>query len=106
MRLERRLEGRNQDLKLFESEAGQIQELRGARLHIDKPQTGHKGYLLLWEVQYTTNRDKLIRLGAGILGALAAALCPIKSQIGGALQRQRTGDDPAGVAFRRHVERG
>src|SRR5881628_2244038 len=62
------------------------QELRGAKLPIDKPQTGHKGYLLLWEVQYTTNRDKLIRLGAGILGALAAALCPIKSQIGGALQ--------------------
>jgi hypothetical protein len=59
MRLERRLEGRDQDLKLLESEAGHIQERRGARLHIDTPQTGHKGSLLLLEVQYTTNRDKL-----------------------------------------------
>jgi hypothetical protein len=55
----RRLAGRDQDLKLLESSAGQIQELRGARRHIDTPPTGHKGYLLLLEVQYTTNRDKL-----------------------------------------------
>ncbi len=59
MRVERGLEGRNQALKLLESEAGHIQGLRGARLHIDTPQTGHKGYLLFLEVQYTTNRDKL-----------------------------------------------
>ena len=45
MRVERRLEGRNQDLKLLEREAGHIQELRGASLHIDTPQTGPKGYL-------------------------------------------------------------
>jgi hypothetical protein len=37
MRLERRLEGRNQLLKLVEGQAGQIQELRGTGLHIDTP---------------------------------------------------------------------
>ena len=47
----------------------------------------------------------MLSLGDGILGALAAALRPIKRQIGGALQRQGTGGDPARVAFRRHVER-
>jgi hypothetical protein len=34
---ERSLEGRNEELKLIEHQAGQIQELRGARLYIGKP---------------------------------------------------------------------
>jgi len=37
MGVERRLEGRNEELKLVERQAGQIQELRGARLYIGKP---------------------------------------------------------------------
>ena len=37
MRLERRLEGRDQLLKLVEGQAGQIQELRGAGLHVGEP---------------------------------------------------------------------
>jgi len=48
----------------------------------------------------------MLRLGDGILGALAAALRPIKRHIGGALQCQGTGGDPAGIAFWCHVERG
>jgi hypothetical protein len=35
--LERRLEGCNEELKLVERQAGEIQELRGARLYIGKP---------------------------------------------------------------------
>jgi hypothetical protein len=53
MGLERRLEGRHQLLKLVEGQAGQIQELRGAGLHIGKPYTGHLWCLLSWEAQYT-----------------------------------------------------
>src|SRR5467141_5107865 len=45
MRLERDLEGRDQDLKLLERQAGKIQKLRRARLHIGKPYTGPSGYL-------------------------------------------------------------
>src|SRR5215475_10709430 len=53
MRLERRLKVRDQLLKLVEGQAGQIQELRGAGLHIGKPYTGHLWCLLSWEAQYT-----------------------------------------------------
>jgi hypothetical protein len=41
MGLERRLEGRDQLLKLVEGQAGAIQELRGASLQIGKAYTGH-----------------------------------------------------------------
>jgi hypothetical protein len=41
MRLERRLEGRDQGLKLLQGQAGEIQKFRGAGLHIGKPYTGH-----------------------------------------------------------------
>ena len=37
MRLESCLERRDQDLKLLQSEAGEIQELRGAEPHISEP---------------------------------------------------------------------
>ena len=37
MRLERRLKGRDHLLKLVERETGQIQELRGAILHVGAP---------------------------------------------------------------------
>ena len=37
MGLERRLEGRDQLLKLVERQAREIQELRGARLHVGEP---------------------------------------------------------------------
>jgi hypothetical protein len=37
MGVEGRLEGRNEELKLVGRQAGQIQELRGARLYIGKP---------------------------------------------------------------------
>jgi len=39
--LKRRLKGRDQLLKLVEGQAGEIQELRRARLHIGKLYTGH-----------------------------------------------------------------
>ena len=48
----------------------------------------------------------MLRWGDGILGALTAALRPIKSSMGGALQCERTGGDPARVAFRRDVACG
>src|SRR5262249_12146417 len=44
--LERRLKGRDQLLKLVERQAGEIQELCGARLQIGEPQTNHGSYLL------------------------------------------------------------
>src|SRR4030095_9575850 len=59
MRLERALKGRDEELKLVECQAGEIQKLRGARLQIDKPYTGHEWCLLPWEAQYTINRDNL-----------------------------------------------
>src|SRR6266446_1686645 len=59
MRLEGRLKGWDQLLKLVEGQAGEIQELRRARLHIGKLYTGHAWCLLLWEAQYTINRDNL-----------------------------------------------
>src|SRR5713101_2623803 len=59
MRVKRRLERRDQDLKLLESQAGEIQELRGAGLQIGEPYTGHGWCLLSWEAQYTINRDEL-----------------------------------------------
>ena len=46
MRLERRLKGWDEDLKLLEGQAGEIQKLCGAGLHIGEPYTGHKGCLL------------------------------------------------------------
>jgi len=46
----------------------------------------------------------MLRVGDGLLGAVAAALRPIKRPIGGALQRQETGSAPARVAVWRHVE--
>src|SRR4051794_2373490 len=46
MLLERRLEGRDQDLKLLQGQAGEVQELRGAGLHVSEPNTGHGSCLL------------------------------------------------------------
>src|SRR5215510_2591611 len=46
MRLERRLKGWDEELKLVERQAGEIEELRGARLHIGEPDTGHLWCLL------------------------------------------------------------
>src|SRR5690348_7006006 len=46
MLLECRLEGREQDLKLLQGQAGEIEELRGAGLHVSEPDTGHGSYLL------------------------------------------------------------
>ena len=57
--LEHGLEGRDQLLKLVERHAGQIQELRGAGLHVGESYTGHSWCLLLLETQHTINRDKL-----------------------------------------------
>ena len=48
----------------------------------------------------------MLRLGHGILGALAAALRPIKRQSGGALQRQGAGGNPARVTLWGDIERG
>jgi hypothetical protein len=62
MGLEGRLEGRHQLLKLVKGQAGEIQELHRAELHIGKPYTGHVWCLLSWEAQYTINRDNLIFL--------------------------------------------
>jgi len=45
-RVERRLEGRDQLLKLVEGQAGEIQELHWAGLQVSEPYTGH-GWCLL-----------------------------------------------------------
>src|SRR4051794_16022133 len=42
MLLERCLEGRDQDLKLLQGQAGEIEELRRAGLHVSEPNTGHR----------------------------------------------------------------
>ena len=47
MGVERRLEGRDEELKLVERQAGQIQERRGVSLHIGEPYAGHT-WCLLW----------------------------------------------------------
>src|SRR3989442_817982 len=44
--VERRLKGRDQLLKLFEGQAGAIQERCGARLQIGEPYTSHESCLL------------------------------------------------------------
>src|SRR5438876_7378901 len=59
MRVERRLKGWKELLKLVEGQTGQIEELCGAGPHVGEPYTGHTWCLLSWETQYTTNRDKL-----------------------------------------------
>src|SRR5438128_562426 len=59
MRLERGLKGRDQLLKLVERETGQIQELRGAVLHVRELYMRHTWCLLVSEAQYTINRDNL-----------------------------------------------
>src|SRR5262249_15659519 len=59
MRLERRLEGWDELLKLVKSQAGQIQKLRRAVLHVGELYMCHAWCLLLGEAQYTTNRDNL-----------------------------------------------
>ena len=64
MHLERRLEGREQLLKLVERQTRHIQALRGAGLQIGKPYTGHSGCLLSMEAQYIINRDKLTYIRA------------------------------------------
>src|SRR2546422_8125026 len=46
-------EGWNQLLKLCKGQAREIQELRGAGLHISEPYTSHTWCLLSWEAQYT-----------------------------------------------------
>ena len=51
--LERRLEGRDEELKLVERQAGEIEELCRAGLHIGELDTGHTSCLLSWEAQYT-----------------------------------------------------
>src|SRR5437764_5162399 len=59
MDVERRLEGRDQLLKLVKGHAGHIQERCGAGLHVGEPDTGHLWCLLSIETQHTINRDKL-----------------------------------------------
>jgi hypothetical protein len=59
MRLERGLKGRDEELKLVEGQAGKIEELCGAILHVSEPYMRHWWCLLLWEAQYTINRDNL-----------------------------------------------
>src|SRR5262249_19080338 len=61
MRVERRLEGREEQLKLVEGPTGEIQELHGTGLQIGELHMGHRWYLLSWEAQYTINRDNLKR---------------------------------------------
>jgi hypothetical protein len=46
MRLEYGLKGWDELLQLVERQARAIQELGGAGLHVGKPYTGHRGYLL------------------------------------------------------------
>ena len=53
MRLERGLKGRDEALKLVERQAGEIEELCRAGLHIGEPYIGHTWCLLSWEAQYT-----------------------------------------------------
>jgi hypothetical protein len=53
MRLERRLKGRDEELKLVERQAGEIEELCRVGLHIGELYTGHTWCLLSWEAQYT-----------------------------------------------------
>ena len=53
MRLERRLAGWDQLLQCFQGQAGHIQELHGAGLHIGQPYTGHTWGLLAWKAQHT-----------------------------------------------------
>src|SRR5215813_5166096 len=56
MRVERGLEGWDELLKLLEGQAGEIQELRGASLQLDKSYTGHGWCLLSVKAQHTINR--------------------------------------------------
>jgi hypothetical protein len=51
--VERRLEGRDEELKLVERQAGEIEELCRAGLHIGELLTGHMWCLLSREAQYT-----------------------------------------------------
>jgi hypothetical protein len=51
--LERRLEGRDEALKLVEGSAGEIEELCRAGLHIGELYLGHTWCLLSGEAQYT-----------------------------------------------------
>jgi len=60
MCLERRLEGRDEQLKLVEGHTGEIQALRGTGLQIGELHMGHRWYLLSWEAKYIINRDNLI----------------------------------------------
>ena len=64
MRLESRLEGRDELPKLVERQTRQIQELCGAGLHVGELYTGHPWCLLSWEAQYIINRDNLSRIEA------------------------------------------
>ena len=59
MRLERRLEGRNEGLKRVEGHAGAIQELRWVGPSVSAPSTRHRRCLLSLEIQQIINRDKL-----------------------------------------------
>jgi hypothetical protein len=59
MRLERRLEGRNEGLKRVEGHAGAIQELRWVGPSVSEPSTRHRRCLLSLEIQQIINRDKL-----------------------------------------------
>jgi hypothetical protein len=59
MCVKRRLKGRDQLLKLVEGQAGHIQELRGAILHVGALEMRHGRCLLSWEAQYIINRDNL-----------------------------------------------
>src|SRR6266511_1689494 len=53
--------GRNQPLKLLQRQAGQVQHLRGAGLHVGEPSMAHGGSLLSSEAQAIINRDELYR---------------------------------------------
>jgi hypothetical protein len=53
MCLARGLKGRDEELKLVQGQAGEIQELCGTGLHIDESYTGHTWCLLSVEAQHT-----------------------------------------------------
>jgi hypothetical protein len=59
MRVERRLEGWDERLKLVEGQAGQIQELQRAVLHVGALYMCHEWCLLCREAPHTINRDNL-----------------------------------------------
>src|SRR5690242_19771074 len=72
MLLERRLEGRDQDLKLLQGQAGEVQELRRAELHVSEPNTGHGSCLLSRHGSITDTSILLIEINSNAVETVAA----------------------------------